>query len=203
MPQGVSVIKFKTEFTQYLKEVRNLTDGSVNNYLTYIREVPKSLGVEISPENVNSGTTSSLIDRLKIKGVDWGNTQSALRAYAEFAKSITPELLFPNEVSTYKEGMVTKVYVNSYERSGKARDDCIAYHKPICKVCNFDFKKTYGELGKGFIHVHHLKQISEIGEEYEIDPIKDLAPVCPNCHAMLHKRVPPLTIEELKSNICM
>lgn len=201
MPQGVSMIKFKAEFTQYLKEVRNLTDGSINNYLTYIREVPKSLGVEISPENVNSGTTSSLIDKLKAKGVDWSNTQSALRAYAEFAKKITPEQLFPNEVSTYKEGMVTKVYVNSYERSGEARDDCIAYHKPICKVCDFNFEITYGELGKGFIHVHHLKQISEIGEEYSIDPIKDLAPVCPNCHAMLHKRVPPLTIEELKSKI--
>jgi 5-methylcytosine-specific restriction protein A len=56
----------------------------------------------------------------------------------------------------------------------------------------------YGDIGKGFIHVHHLKPVSQIGETYEVDPINDLRPVCPNCHAMLHRPEETLTIEELK-----
>tara|TARA_R110002050_G_scaffold54303_4_gene122942 strand:- start:29513 stop:29710 length:198 start_codon:yes stop_codon:yes gene_type:complete len=59
----------------------------------------------------------------------------------------------------------------------------------------------YGEIGKGFIHVHHLTPISEIGKKYQIDPINDLRPVCPNCHSMLHRRNPPISVNELKEII--
>ena len=61
-----------------------------------------------------------------------------------------------------------------------------------------DFEATYGEIGKGFIRVHHLVPISSIGKEYELNVERDLAPVCPNCHYMLHRKNPPYTIEELK-----
>ena len=73
----------------------------------------------------------------------------------------------------------------------------------MCSVCGTDFHKMYGELGKGFIHVHHIVPISMIGKEYKLDPIKDLVPVCPNCHAMLHRGEDGkvLTIEELKKII--
>ncbi|MED0717416.1 HNH endonuclease [Aeribacillus composti] len=60
------------------------------------------------------------------------------------------------------------------------------------------FSETCGDIDKNFIHVHHLKEISQIGEEYEIDPLKDLRPVCPNCHAILHRQKQAYTIEELK-----
>jgi len=65
-------------------------------------------------------------------------------------------------------------------------------------VCNFDFEKNYGEVGKNFIHVHHLKPLHEITEKYELNPINDLRPVCPNCHAMLHRRKGCFSIAELK-----
>ncbi|MGE7811251.1 HNH endonuclease [Lysinibacillus capsici] len=65
-------------------------------------------------------------------------------------------------------------------------------------VCNFNFKRVFGEIGKEFIHVHHEIEISTIGEEYEINPLTDLKPICPNCHAMLHKRKPPYSIDELR-----
>ncbi|MBQ7426534.1 MAG: HNH endonuclease [Prevotella sp.] len=64
-----------------------------------------------------------------------------------------------------------------------------------------DFEEKYGEIGRGFIHVHHLIPISSIGEDYVIDPINHLVPVCPNCHNMLHRKDPPLTPEELKKLI--
>lgn len=61
--------------------------------------------------------------------------------------------------------------------------------------------KIYGEIGNGFIHVHHLVPLSAIKENYHLDPINDLIPVCPNCHAMLHRQNPPLTPEELKQRM--
>ena len=63
------------------------------------------------------------------------------------------------------------------------------------------FESIYGDIGKHFIHVHHIIPLSSIDETYILDPVKDLRPVCPNCHAMLHKRVPPFSIDELSSKL--
>lgn len=119
---------------------------------------------------------------------------------------LTGEIHYSEEI--YKEtglklieGAKKIITVNAYERNAKARELCIKHYGTKCKVCEFDFEKTYGEIGKGFIHVHHLIKIADIGEEYEVDPILDLRPVCPNCHAMLHREEPPISIEELKSLI--
>lgn len=111
------------------------------------------------------------------------------------------EETFPEEVAdtqTYYEGATKQVKVNKYERSAGARKVCIARYGVSCFICGFNFKDFYGNDGEGFIHVHHLKPLSDIGEEYKLDPVKDLRPVCPNCHAMIHKRVPAYTIEEMK-----
>ncbi len=96
------------------------------------------------------------------------------------------------------EGAKRTITVNSYERNPQARRMCISHWGATCAVCDFNFEKEYGEVGKGFIHVHHLTPIADIGKEYEVDPIKDLRPVCPNCHSMLHREKDTLTIEELK-----
>lgn len=85
------------------------------------------------------------------------------------------------------EGIIHTIKVNKYERSSIARRKCIEYHGCKCSVCGIDFEKVYGELGKGFIHVHHTTPIHQIGKEYKIDYKNDLIPVCPNCHAMLHR----------------
>lgn len=100
-------------------------------------------------------------------------------------------------VETVLEGAVRTVTVNVFERDPNARRKCIAQWGTRCVVCSFDFGEHYGELGAGFIHVHHLRPLAEIGERYELNPIADLRPVCPNCHAMLHRRQPTLTIEQL------
>jgi 5-methylcytosine-specific restriction protein A len=97
------------------------------------------------------------------------------------------------------EGAKRTIIVNSYERNSLARRLCIGHYGTTCSVCNFDFVKEYGEIGNGFIHVHHLTRVADIGKTYEIDPIKDLRPVCPNCHSMLHSGKDALTIEELKN----
>jgi hypothetical protein len=103
------------------------------------------------------------------------------------------------EPKGYVEGALKVVYVNAYERSARARADCIAHYGPRCSACNMDFGETYGEFATGFVHIHHLLPLSQIREGYLVDPIRDLRPVCPNCHAMLHYGGRNLSLEELKT----
>lgn len=100
--------------------------------------------------------------------------------------------------NVYYEGDVEQVIINKYSRSKSARQDCIAKYGTKCSVCGFKFEDWYGELGEGFIHVHHLVPISSVKEMKKIT-CDDLRPVCPNCHAMLHKG--ELSIEALKTII--
>lgn len=99
----------------------------------------------------------------------------------------------------YREGAVRQVLVNAYERDRAARQACIEHFGAACAVCELRFEERYGKLGMGFIHVHHVLPISELGPDYDLNPIEDLRPVCPNCHAMLHRQRPPLSIEALRS----
>jgi len=110
------------------------------------------------------------------------------------------EIIYPDDIEDNNlfEGAKKQILVNAYERNSKARQECIDHYGAKCLICDFDFKKQYGEIGKGFIHVHHILDISTIGKEYKVDPIRDLRPVCPNCHAMLHKRKPAYSIEDIK-----
>ena len=143
------------------------------------------------------------LQKLGMKGVPQGprklpeNLVNYILSVFESEENVYDEL---DNDEGYFEGALKKVYVNHYERDREARNKCIEAHGCKCSVCGMDFEKMYGELGQGFIHVHHIVPISKIGKEYKIDPINDLVPVCPNCHAMLHrgKDGEVLTIDELK-----
>ena len=107
----------------------------------------------------------------------------------------------PEEVvaaGPFPEGAVTQVTVNRYERSAEARAACVRHYGAACRACGLDFGAAYGELAAGYIHVHHLVPLAEVGEGYAVDPVKDLRPVCPNCHAVIHLEDPPLTIETVR-----
>ena len=98
----------------------------------------------------------------------------------------------------YEEGDVERVTVNRYERDPKARDACISHHGLRCAVCDLNLEERYGEPGKGFIHVHHKRPLHRRRASNRVDPRRDLIPVCPNCHAMLHRREPPYDVEQLR-----
>ncbi len=103
-------------------------------------------------------------------------------------------------VSTYSEGKARTVTLTKYERNTEARNKCIEHWGTSCCVCAFSFERHYGSYGWNFIHVHHLVPLSSIKKTYCLDPIKDLRPVCPNCHAMIHKNTSDqLSIPQLKS----
>jgi len=127
---------------------------------------------------------------------------SAFDRYIEFLEDILDtNIIYPDELEnqTLSEGSKKQVIVNAYERNPRARQECIKYYGSKCFTCGFDFEKKYGKIGRGFIHVHHIKPLSEINEKYEVNPIQDLRPVCPNCHAMIHKKKPAYSIEEIQS----
>ena len=134
----------------------------------------------------------------------WIQRPNFVSALHEFGFRKT-ENTIPEELSDaqeYIEGAKRQITVNAYERNDKARAACIEHYGGYtCQVCEFDFEEVYGALGKDFIHVHHLQPLAAKTEEYKVDPAKDLIPVCPNCHAMLHKENPPITVEKLRNII--
>lgn len=100
-------------------------------------------------------------------------------------------------IETFMEGEASLLPRNIYERNPQARAQCIAHFSAICQICRLNFEKVYGKIGEGFIHVHHTAPISARGGEYLVNPLTDLVPLCPNCHAMIHRRDPPYTVAEL------
>jgi len=151
-----------------------------------------------------------LLDKGLLTSNQWGiwrvtpEGQEFVQAELEAAREAIKDgdSFFPEEVaegSQLAEGAVRRVSVNAYERNPEARRLCIAHYGPTCCICKFKFGSVYGSVVDGFIHVHHLRSLSEVGEEYVVDPIKDLRPVCPNCHAVLHRKVPAYRIEEVQA----
>ncbi|BCW66092.1 hypothetical protein NicSoilB4_08550 [Arthrobacter sp. NicSoilB4] len=153
---------------------------------------------------------ASAILKEAVPGVPWGSVfgsgltvepseEANIRAlWGDFRLQPTPD---PTEAlpGTYPEGAVTRVEVNRYERSPEARRACIAHYGSSCAACGFSFEQKYGEIGKDFIHVHHVVPVSQLGSSYELDPISDLIPLCANCHAMAHQGVgTPRTVAELR-----
>lgn len=131
-------------------------------------------------------------DRTTIRS-EW---PTANRVAAFVQPTVYPDDLPPG--ITYVEGAAKTVTVNAFERNDAARAACLRHYGSICCVCGFTPEKVYGPGFEGLIHVHHLTMISAAGGARTIDPVKDLRPVCPNCHAALHRKNPPHTPDELK-----
>jgi predicted HNH restriction endonuclease len=107
-------------------------------------------------------------------------------------------LTLPDEIATpLVEGAAERVWVSRVERNPLARRRCIEHHGTTCAACGLSLGKLYGILAEGYIHVHHLTPIGSADGEREVDPIRDLRPLCPNCHAVAHIKDPPLRPEEI------
>ncbi|MDW6001878.1 HNH endonuclease [Vibrio mangrovi] len=201
------MIKFETEFINYLTNRRNaVTLDTARSYVSYLKRVDKQLfSIDFHTDIKCLDDIKNLVFGLRFTGMperSISNCDVAMRAYLKFLnKVIYTEKLFPEESNTHIEGASVSVKVNRFERNLQARLACIAHHGVTCKVCNINFSEAYGDIGAGFIHVHHVTPLSEIKQGYTVDPVKDLVPVCPNCHAMLHRKVPPYTISELQKII--
>ena len=146
----------------------------------------------IGPAHIGDFTPKLDVKRLDKIGTNWYASDG------EIGIQIAEEV-DNNEVLI--EGASKTISVNVFERNPVARAKCLAHYGYKCIVCSFDFEEFYGSIGQSFIHVHHIVPLSETSGEYELDPIKDLVPVCPNCHAMIHRTRPILTIAQIKEHL--
>ena len=194
----------------YLVIYGNYDDVLSDYYALPYSEVKELFDENHKDENSERWIGSIINNKLIIKGskLDISKYYKNNVSYKEFIKflllrpvagDVTP---VESEATLLPEGAKTSISVNKYERNPEARRKCIQHYGTKCQVCGFDFKDKYGEIGEGFIEVHHKKLISKIGQSYEVDPINDLIPVCSNCHSILHRnKKQTLSIDELKKNI--
>lgn len=99
--------------------------------------------------------------------------------------------------SSYLEGKPKEIKQVIKQRNRAARADCLAYNGFSCKICGFNFEDVYGDIGKNFIEVHHINEMSAFSDEIQINPETDLIPVCSNCHSMLHRKKPAYSVEDI------
>lgn len=165
---------------------------------------PTALFIEFEPDVLLNPTFQPLLDPTVIEtDFTWypqrsgvtipDDTANKLEArWAEHLQNVVDPL---HKIMKMKDEPTSFVY----ERDEYLRATCLAHYGAVCAVCGFDFTMMYGEVGAGFMHVHHLIPLAYRDDDgIPLDPIADLRPVCPNCHAMLHRRSPPYAIDELK-----
>jgi hypothetical protein len=161
-PCFVSETELDNQATRGVRELTPESAALLNQIITVTDRLPKA------------GQVVTVTDELLAGG------QSAV---------ILEGFRLPDEVPggvVFAEGTISRVEVNRYERDPQARLTCIAFHGNRCVICGFSFGTVYGPEADGYIHVHHVRPLSEVGGEYIVDPVEDLRPVCPNCHAVLH-----------------
>lgn len=100
-----------------------------------------------------------------------------------------------------EEGELSRVFCNSYARSARNRARCLEKYGYTCQACFLNPEMMYGPTGRSVIHVHHRTPLSMMDSVSTVDPIRDLVPLCPNCHNYAHKRVPPFSPEEIRDTI--
>lgn len=67
---------------------------------------------------------------------------------------------------------------------------------PVCEVCHLDLAQVYKEIPSGFTQLHLTTPITELDSCRKYTPDAFIT-VCPNCHAVLHRRRPWVTKENL------
>jgi 5-methylcytosine-specific restriction enzyme A len=185
--------RYQAKFTQPLLE-------------SEIKKIPglSELSIIQNHRRINFPVTKTewdiLLKEIKKRGLENNPkrfTVDTINQYATNEKSDIDEGL---EIHPLPEGNEIIVDQKIKKRNLKLRKMAIQYHGSRCSVCGFDFYQTYGDRGHGFIEVHHIKPIGTFNEEIDVNPKTDLAPVCANCHRMIHiKPNNVLSIEEMKN----
>ncbi len=173
------------------------------HYGTLGRLVCKVLGWAPLPRQ----TVASLAKFQKRQGEwHWILRAEVAHALEDLGWGTNEQPCLPEEVhhaEPHYEGAVRTIKVNAYERNSAAREECVRHHGCSCTVCGIALADQYGEAAQGLIHVHHLRPLAARGARYRVDPIQDLRPVCPTCHAVIHVRNPPFTIDEVKQMMAL
>lgn len=188
------------------------------NFLRLINysDMFKRKGFVALMSEIPTGDVSIFVNKVKISADDFINDSSEWNSFeirytkipyddSALVKRITRVMcgmmlsLVDYSVEGFEEGSKIDIHASKYERNPINREICLASKGYKCCICGFDFEKTYGEIGRKVIEVHHTKQVSEMGPGYIVKPLEELVPVCSNCHTIIHKRKEPYTVEEVKA----
>lgn len=205
----INMTNWQLSFENWLDENTALSDRSKKHYSGAIKSIGHWLEFDISSiqtiEQFHNFHRAAILNSTFIKRDSTGNKMydTALKHFNKFIQSAVSinSFIYPEELINKQltEGCKKTITINSHERNPLARKKCIEFYGAICSVCGFNFSEKYGNTFAGIIHVHHLKPLSEISEDYIIDPIKDLIPVCPNCHLIIHSKFDGIyTIDEVR-----
>ncbi len=127
------------------------------------------------------------------------NAEVALRALQVDADHpSSDELVVLESGQCFVEGRLINVEMQRRERSPEARQACLAAHGFTCFACGTNIKARYRGLPVEVIHVHHEEPLSQAQGEREFDPVVTMKPLCPNCHCVVHSKVPPYSVEEVR-----
>lgn len=121
--------------------------------------------------------------------------------------------ILPKEISTEKcvvpsaEKVDTEVIPDhasdtmQLDYKERIKKECLDYYGAICDICGFDYGYTYGESYEHYIGVHNVTGVE--GDEIlpDTDPIKDIIPICHNCHHIIHSKTPPIPVDKMRKMI--
>lgn len=191
----------KKEFRKYLRTEKSIKSSFLNSLMdamdNHLPSILQLFGIALSSsiyeDRYSYAELQGFLDKINsdesiLAGSHGYATSLSLQYYIEYF--CVKHNVSPSQHNTVPltEGEEAEFKGVRYERNEKARKKCIEHYGCRCFVCGFDFEKTYGELGKGFIEVHHIVPVSQRGGEYVVDPIRDLRPLCSNCHSMVHQQ---------------
>jgi 5-methylcytosine-specific restriction protein A len=209
---GTAVVgwyKHATVYREY-QELRNRTKIQIENELTHYRIEAKAKNATLLPPEARN----LLIPRAVKGGIGQSNVwyadspeskvhvQRVLKLIDKGYGDKVPDL---DTSSSGKEGNPRLVAHLQRERNQalvkkKKKQIVDSTGRLECEVCGFDFQSFYGELGEGFCEAHHLQPLSKMDGEVNTT-LEDLAIVCSNCHRILHRNNPMLTISQLRKAI--
>ncbi|MDD5790924.1 MAG: HNH endonuclease [Spirochaetia bacterium] len=191
--------------TKFSQKVRNLkSHRATNGMATY---------TNLSDTGIYTLTTDGK-NYLKTHIHELNYLFSNIFSYNDVA-IFTNAIVASPDVEIYDEQIIEGVSdtrtIKIKERSRKLRAAAVDYYKKEmgtlrCYVCGFSFEEKYGELGTDYIEIHHEKPICNYDDkgfqEFVNDAVKNLKPLCANCHRMIHRNTQkPLSVEKLKQII--
>jgi 5-methylcytosine-specific restriction protein A len=128
-----------------------------------------------------------------ITNYDWSTGEATVVRGASPVRG--PAQQMDEELGAFEEGRQRRLFVLHRQRESRLRLEKLAEAREanggrlVCEVpnCGFDFREQYGALGDGFAHVHHLIPLAQAPADGYNVRLSELAVVCANCHAMIHR----------------
>ncbi len=185
--------------TYFSQKVRNLVSHRTLDHLGLAEYIAEQNGLKITPKGKSHLVANQLtIDYLMENNFSWGDVKPVFIALAKPNTNLDIfKEIFEGDTGAIKE---TKVYRRSKALRDAAIDTFLANYGTLsCHVCAFNYEEKYGAIGKGFIEIHHKRPIYMYEGADQVrtieEAIENLAPVCANCHRIIHRTRPPYTLE--------